>query len=290
MTAMNPSINPAANATVNAGAAQSSIGSVRLPSRLAPPDDVRTPFGTQVRVEIRKLVNTRAGKWLLAGIIAVTAAITIGAGVFANRTVTAESGDAFNFDDIVVLATGFLAFLLPIVGILAVTSEWSQRTGLVTFTLEPKRTRIGAAKLAASLLLAAGVLAGTFATAALATAIRTQTATVSPEWGLSAAQWAGIVIGQFALVCLGVALGLCIQNTPFTIVAYLLVPIALGLLTVVPVVKHVVEWINYSVITDNLAGGDSSDNGWAKLAVVIGVWVFIPVIIGLVRLNRSEIK
>jgi len=34
------------------------------------------------------------------------------------------------------------SWLLPVLGIMAVTSEWTQRTGLVTHTLEPRRSRI----------------------------------------------------------------------------------------------------------------------------------------------------
>ena len=41
------------------------------------------------------------------------------------------------------------AVLLPVLGILLVTSEWSQRTALTTFTLVPQRERIAVAKLAA---------------------------------------------------------------------------------------------------------------------------------------------
>ena len=39
------------------------------------------------------------------------------------------------------------SFLLPILAIMLVTSEWSQRTALVTFTLEPRRSRVVLAKL-----------------------------------------------------------------------------------------------------------------------------------------------
>ena len=39
-----------------------------------------------------------------------------------------------------------MGILLPVLGILLVTSEWSQRTAMVTFTLEPSRSRVIAAK------------------------------------------------------------------------------------------------------------------------------------------------
>ncbi len=53
------------------------------------------------------------------------------------------------------------AVLLPIAGILLVTSEWSQRTGMITFALVPVRSRVLGAKLVASLVLAVAMLAVT---------------------------------------------------------------------------------------------------------------------------------
>ena len=58
--------------------------------------------------------------------------------------------------------------LLPIVGLLLVTSEWSQRTALTTFTLVPERSRvIVAAKLLAGCALALAAVALCLALAAV---------------------------------------------------------------------------------------------------------------------------
>ena len=40
-----------------------------------------------------------------------------------------------------------MSLILPVLGILLVTSEWSQRTGLTTFALVPQRERVIVAKL-----------------------------------------------------------------------------------------------------------------------------------------------
>jgi hypothetical protein len=48
-----------------------------------------------------------------------------------------------------------IGILLPILGILSVTSEWSQRTTLLTFALVPRRERVTAAKALAACLLGA---------------------------------------------------------------------------------------------------------------------------------------
>ena len=44
--------------------------------------------------------------------------------------------------------------ILPMIAILSITSEWSQRTGLTTFTLVPHRSRIIPAKAFASVAIA----------------------------------------------------------------------------------------------------------------------------------------
>ena len=54
---------------------------------------------------------------------------------------------------------GVASIFLPIVGLLLVTSEWSQRTALTTFTLVPERGRVVAAKLLAGCALALAAVA-----------------------------------------------------------------------------------------------------------------------------------
>ena len=47
--------------------------------------------------------------------------------------------EPIKLDDFVGIANFISGFLLPVLGIMLVTSEWSQRTAMVTFTLEPHR-------------------------------------------------------------------------------------------------------------------------------------------------------
>lgn len=118
------------------------------------------PLSRLVHAELRKLIDTRAGFWLLV-VIAVAAAAVIALMLF-----FADGADLsfLNF----LAATGTpLGVLLPVLGILAVTTEWSQRTGLVTFTLEPRRSRIAGAKLVAGVIAAAAFFAIATVVAAL---------------------------------------------------------------------------------------------------------------------------
>ena len=109
------------------------------PVRPAPPPtttrDEAIPFGRLLRVEWGKSLDTRAARWLLTGIALLTACAAL---------VPVFLPDQIQQGWLSHLAlTGLvLALLLPLVSILTLTSEWGQRSVLVTFTQEPRRLRV----------------------------------------------------------------------------------------------------------------------------------------------------
>ena len=111
----------------------------------------RPGLGRLVAVELRKMVNTRAGFWLQLATVALTALVVV------VRSVVGDAAD-HTFASVLDVGVKPAAVLLPIVGILLVTSEWSQRTGMITFALVPVRSRVLGAKLIASLVLALAML------------------------------------------------------------------------------------------------------------------------------------
>ena len=86
-------------------------------------------------VELRKMVDTRAGFWLQLIVAGLTLTVVTLFCIFGDT-------DELIFRDMFALAVFPASLLLPIVGILLVTSEWTQRTALITFTLVPKRMRV----------------------------------------------------------------------------------------------------------------------------------------------------
>jgi len=112
----------------------------------------RPGLGRLVAVELRKMVDTRAGFWLQVAMVALTAVVVV------VRLVVGDAAD-HTFQSVLDVGLQPAAVLLPVLGILLVTSEWSQRTGLITFALVPVRSRVLGAKLIASLLLAVAMLA-----------------------------------------------------------------------------------------------------------------------------------
>ena len=81
------------------------------------------------------MFDTRSGFWLLAS-IGITAVLATGA------VILFAPDDELTYDTFAA-AIGFpMAVILPMIAILSVTSEWSQRSGLTTFTLVPHRGRV----------------------------------------------------------------------------------------------------------------------------------------------------
>src|SRR3712207_8360666 len=73
---------------------------------------------------------------------------------FFNDTATTEIYTLSLHDALPILAIGVpMTVILPIIAVLSVTSEWSQRSGLATFTLVPHRGRVLLAKAMAVVLV-----------------------------------------------------------------------------------------------------------------------------------------
>lgn len=75
------------------------------------------PFGRLTAVEVRKMADTRAGVWLLGLTVFVTAAFMV---IF---FFVADSEDRI-FGNFIGIAATPQGFVLPVLGILLITSEW----------------------------------------------------------------------------------------------------------------------------------------------------------------------
>ena len=181
--------------------------------------------------------------------------------------------------------------LLPVLGIMLVTSEWGQRTALVTFTLEPHRERVAIAKTAAALLTGLAFVALAFALSALFTVLSGMFVTGGGEWDLDGMTALGIVVSQVIAVLQGVAFGMLIMNTAAAIVFYFALPTVWGILTsTVDWVADIAEWVDLNTTTIPLYDGSITAEGWAQLGVSVAIWVLLPLVLGWMRLMRREVK
>lgn len=241
------------------------------------------PFGRLVRVELRKLVDTRAGRWLgiVTGGIAVVAVVAF--------LVWGEAADA-TFEGLLGIATLPLVVLLPVLGIMTATAEWSQRTGLVTFALEPHRGRVVLAKLLAAVVLGLAVVAVAVAAVALAHLVGSLARDVPTAWEVPTGLALGLVLALVVYLVQGVAFGLVFLNTPVAIVASLLLPTVFSIVTsLVDGFERVAAWIDLSRVTEPLTAGTMVGQDWAHLATASLVWLGVPLAVGTWRVVTKEI-
>lgn len=242
------------------------------------------PFTRLLHVELRKQLDTRAGRWLLITLGLVTAIVMI-------IQVSVSDPANLTFMDLVLGAAIPQMYLLPAIGIMAATSEWSQRTGMVTFMLEPRRSRVIAAKLISALGFGVAAVAIALVLAAVANvggmAFQDGVGTWAVQWD----ELAGFFLMQLLIVAQGVAFGMILLNTPAALVFYYLLPAVLSLLgSLVSWMQTPVLWLDMARTTSPLVEGAMDADAWSKLAVSSLVWVFVPLAVGLWRVLHREVK
>ncbi len=260
-----------------------------LPRTIDISNDERVPFGRLVSVETRKSFDTRAGRWLTISIVGLVLLVT-GIGVFAFPE------DAQDYVDMLGLTGGVLGYFLPILMIMLVTSEWSQRTGLNTFTLEPRRTRVIGAKITAGLGLAVVVLALGAAIAAVGVALSPVNGGEA-VWNLGYNEVQNFLLTSLIGVLVGFALAMLLRSSPAAIVAYfvytfILPGVAGALSALIDGFDKVAPWVEFNTAQSPLFTGDYRATGeeWAQIAVSGVIWLVIPFTLGLWRLVKAEVK
>ena len=250
----------------------------RHQSRITP-----VPFHRLVRVELRKTVDTRAGMWLL---IIMSA---IGAAAMAAVMIWGEA-DRQSFAGLLGIATLPLFIVLPVLGVMAATAEWSQRTGLTTFTLEPRRGRVVTAKLLAAVILGIIVVAATMVAAAALTLLGGALGNEA-VWSLTDLSLLGVAGIMVLFVIQGSAMGFAFLNTPMAIIAALVVPTIWTIMaSSIPALADLAPWTDLTIAVDPLVSGAATSDDWAHLASSSGLWVLLPLIVGIYRVMRSEVK
>jgi ABC-type transport system involved in multi-copper enzyme maturation permease subunit len=231
-------------------------------------------------VELRKSADTRAGFWLLATIVLLAVAVVTLTLVFGDE-------DEQNLSSLVSGAVQVISLVLPVLGILLVTSEWSQRTGLTTFALVPQRERIIVAKTIGATILALCAVAACVVVSALGLAI------AGGDWNLSLGELGRYTLFELIKVLGGVAFGLAFMNSALAIVMYFVIPIGWSILgETIHALDKPANWLDLDRPISILADSTATMTGttWGQLATATAVWVGLVLVIGLVRLRRTELK
>lgn len=242
------------------------------------------PFTRLVKTELRKLIDTRAGRWLLIGIFAATPLVVVGMLFYA-------SPKDLTYSKFVDFTQTPQKILLPVLGILTITSEWSQRTGLVTFTLEPNRKRVLLAKITATLLLGVLVLTITFSSAVLGNVLGTWFRHGNGSWAFGLSGFRDISIVLLTGLAQGLAFGMLLLISAAAIVAFYVIPNLSGVLFgSVSALKDLGRWIDLNQAQGALYDHDMTGRHWAQVLIATLLWVGLPGMLGAIRVLRSEIK
>jgi ABC-2 type transport system permease protein len=246
------------------------------------------PMTRLVGVELRKMFDTRAGFWMMAsvGIVSVlaTAAVIIWA---PDEAITQNTFST---------AIGMpLSVVLPIIAILSVTGEYSQRTGLTTYTLVPWRGRVMAAKVVSTLLVGVAAMFVALAVGALGNVVGSAITGLDATWDITLTQFGNIVLANVLGMLMGFMLGVLFRSSAGAIVGYfvysLVLPVAFGTLAAFQEwFRDLQPWVDVNFAVTRLFDQTMTAEYWQQLGVSTLVWLWIPLAIGLRAILRAEVK
>jgi len=247
-----------------------------------------TPLGRVVTTELRKMLNTRSGSWLVASLVILALLATI-------AVITFAPDEQLTYATFVTAIGIPLSLVLPMIAILSVTSEWSQRTGLTTFTLVPQRGRVLAAKAIASVVVAIVSTPLAIGIGALGAVAGPSIAGLDPTWDLPLSTLLTIALGNTLGVLVGFTIAVLVRRSPAALVGYVVYQFLLPTLAMLLAAsqswfRDVQPWIDLDFAQNALFSPYLTAEQWAQVGVTALLWMAIPLVVGLKLLMRAEVK
>lgn len=246
------------------------------------------PLSRLIKVELRKMFDTRSGFWLMMsiGILALIATIAVIAFLPDENMGFSAFGTAVGVP---------MAILLPVVAILSVTGEWSQRTGLISFTLEPHRGQVILAKSVAAVAVGVVSMLLAFAIGAVGNIVGSALNGVDVVWDTNLTEMLLIILANVLGMLVGFMLGVLIRNSAGAIVAYFVysfvVPSIFGALAAFQDwFEKLQPWIDFGDAQTPLFDGGPSGEQWAQIGTSGLIWLVIPMAVGIWAVLRAEVK
>jgi ABC-2 type transport system permease protein len=243
--------------------------------------DSRPGLARLTSVELRKMTDTRAGFWLLVA----TAGLSVAAVVL--LALAGETEDV-TLRGMLGIAVAPVGVLIPVVGILLVSSEWSQRTSLLTFTLVPHRSRIVAAKLAAGVALSLVATQICVVVALVATAIVEPS--VAHAWSLPPWMLGQTTIYVVTGMITGIGFGALLLSSAPAIVLYFALPLGWTALGSLAFLADAARWLDGARSLSPMTQELMSSTQWARAGTTLAVWMLLPLLVGLWRVTRGTVR
>ena len=246
------------------------------------------PFTRVLGVELRKMFDTRSGFWLMASIGVLSLIATTAVIIFAPR-------DELTLETFASAIGAPMSVILPMIAVLSVSSEWSQRSALTTFTLVPSRARVITAKAVVTVAVGAVSMVVAGLVGSLGNVVGTAIAGVDTTWNVELVEFLQIVLANEVGMLMGFMLGVLFRSSPAAIVGYFVYALVLpGISAALTEVNdwwfENGAWFDLNWAATRLFDNDLTGEMWAQLGVTSLIWLVLPLGIGLRFLMRSEIK
>ena len=254
----------------------------------APAPAVAIPARRVLTTELRKMFDTRSGFWLIASIGIAALLATTAVVLFA-------PDDELTYGTFAAAFGIPMAVILPIIATLSVTSEWSQRSGLTTFTLVPHRGRVILAKAEVSVVIGVVSVLLALAVGVVGNLVGAAIAGVDTVWDMSVSDMLLIVLGNVLGLLVGFMLGVLIRSSAGAIVAYFVysfvLPTLSGLLAASQGwFRDLQPWVDFNYAQSALFNGSLTSEQWGQLAVTSAGWLVLPTALGVWLVMRAEVK
>lgn len=253
------------------------------------PNRADVPLLRLFSVELRKAVDTLAGRWMLIVIAVLTLLVDLVTVSFMNAT-----SMGLNLSTLLWSQKNVMLPIVAAMAILLATSEWTQRTAMVTFTLTPDRWKTIVAKSVVALLLGAGAFLLSLAIGSLLTF-------AGGHWDLSFQELVPRFLTWLVFLAQALALGFLLLNSAAAIVTFytffvlgtfVLSPALLFASVKSETMAHIWPWVDLyraTFLTYHSKGWPSGEQ-WGQLLTASAIWVLLPLGIGVWRVLNAEVK
>lgn len=246
------------------------------------------PLTRLISVELRKMFDTRAGFWMMASIL-ITAVIATGS------VILFAPDSAITYDNFAAAIGVPITIILPMIAILSVTSEWSQRSGLTSFTLVPHRGRVIFAKAISAIAVGVVSILVACGVGAVGNIIGSSITGLDAVWNVDFATIGTIMLANVLGMMIGFMLGVLLRNSAAAIVGYFVFSLVLpGLFELLSAFQEwfrdLRPWVDFNWAQGALFEGGLSGEQWAQLGVTSIIWLVVPMVVGVFMVLRSEVK
>jgi hypothetical protein len=166
---------------------------------------------------------------------------------------------------------------------------------MVTFSLEPRRPLVIAAKFAVGIGLAVAAVVIALVLATICNALYGLLSGDEVVWDLGLANVGGFVLLQVIGMLTGFAFAALLLNSPAAIVLYMVysfvLPGIFGLgAALIGWFDSLRPWIDFNYSQGPLIDATMTGEDWAHFAVSGVIWLVVPLLIGVSRVLRAEVK